>query len=271
MFNYLQKVSILAKGRYSEIYKYVNINTTELYVIKKHPKVVLGYKKECIVRELDVFKLLYPESHPNIVKYYEYSEDEDDGYFILEYINGYDINRIINESKTNKREKLISKESILNYMIQIINGLEYLHNKGIYHCDIKPENILIYKDTVKIVDFGSSIISKKQIINVKDDDFIGTPGHLPPEIADYTYKGDVDLEHVDVFGLGTVIYFCYTKTLPFIGKMILNTSNNVKNNTIKLELVEDEDIRNILEHIFTREDRWNLKKIKEELLKKIDM
>ncbi|KAK6089203.1 hypothetical protein P3W45_001693 [Vairimorpha bombi] len=270
MFTHLQKVSIIAKGRYSEIYKYVNTVTTDLYVIKKHPKVVLGYKKECNVRELDVFKRIQPDTHPNIVKYYGYSEDEEDGYFLLEYINGYDLNRIINESKTNKIEKYISKESVLNYVEQLIEGLEYLHGKGIYHCDIKPENILVYKDRVKIVDFGSSIISSKQVINVKDEDFIGTPGHLPPEIADYTYRGDVDLEHVDVFGLGSVLFFCYTKFVPFIGKMSLDTSNNVKNMNVDLNLVKDEGVRNILKHIFTKTDRWTLSKVKEEIVKLIE-
>lgn len=265
MFTSLQKVSIIAKGRYSEIYKYVNTETTDLYVIKKHPKVILGYKKECNVRELDVFKCIHPDTHPNIVKYYGYSEDEEDGYFLLEYVNGYDLNRIINESKTNKIEKYISKESILKYIKQLIEGLEYLHKKGIYHCDIKPENILVYKDRVIIIDFGSSIISSKQVINVKDEDFIGTPGHLPPEIADYTYKGDIDLEYVDIFGLGSVLFFCYTKTVPFIGKMSLDTSNNVKNMNIDLNLVKDEKVRNILKHIFTKTDRWTLTKIKEEI------
>ncbi|WUR03567.1 death-associated protein kinase 2 [Vairimorpha necatrix] len=269
MFSTLQKVSILAKGRYSEIYKFLDTTSTDLFVIKKHPKVIGGSLKECNVRELEVYNRIYTDkmfTHKNIIKFYGYVEDEDDGYFKLEYVNGYDLNRIINESKTNKIEKYISKEKIINYIVQVIDGLEFLHSKGVYHCDVKPENILIYKDSVKIVDFGSSIISDKKVINIKDDDFIGTPGYLPQEVADFTYKGDINLEYVDIFGLGCTLYFCLTKKIPFAGELRCIISNNVKNMNVDLFLVEDEEMRNIVRKIFFNKEKSNLGDIKRALL-----
>lgn len=275
LFNSLQLVSIIAKGRYSEIYKYINKDTAKLYVIKKHPVELLGYKKECNVREMEALELI--EQHPNIIKYYSYSKDEEYGYFLLEYINGYDLNRIIFESKHEEIEKQVATVSIIKYLLQVLEALKHIHKNKVYHCDVKPENILIYKDSVKLVDFGSAIISQEKIIKVTNEDFVGTPGYLPPEIANHEYKGYVDLEFVDLFGFGSTMYFCFSKTLPFKGNYNSEVNFNVKNLEVKLNIIEEVGIKEILQHIYTKDfnERWDINQVKnnlEEILKKyIDM
>lgn len=264
-----QQNELLAKGRYSEIYRYLDTDSLELFIIKKHPLMCFGFKKEWNIRKLEAFSKIYEDPnflHPNIIKFYGYEEDQEDGYFKLEYINGYDLNRIINESKSNKAEKHVNEDTILFYILEIIKGLEFLHSKGIYHCDLKPENIVISKNVVKIVDFGSCIISKKKVINVKSEEFLGTAGYLPPQIADYSYKGDIDLEHVDLFGLGATIYFCYTKRKPFIGDSLSETLHNVKKMYFDLDYIQNENIKDIVKKIFYQEKGYNLQKVTEALV-----
>lgn len=91
----------------------------------------------------------------------------------------------------------------------ILNGLSYLHKRGIVHRDIKPENILLELDdkkehvvTVKIIDFGLSLILKPE--NTCNDP-CGSPAYVAPEIIkkeDYAQK-------VDMWGLGIICFLLY--------------------------------------------------------------
>ena len=101
----------------------------------------------------------------------------------MELVNGISLLSFL-KSKTNHR--MIDSECAEIYS-QIIKGMEYLHDKNIFHRDIKLENIIIEDGhRVKIIDFGFSIIvDSNKLLNF----FCGTPSYMPPEIVqkkDYT-------------------------------------------------------------------------------------
>ncbi|XP_057326744.1 serine/threonine-protein kinase mos isoform X1 [Microplitis mediator] len=92
----------------------------------------------------------------------------------------------------------------------IASALEFCHNAGIVHADVKPKNILITSDGhPKLSDFGSSIIIGKSI---KPISFRGTPGYVAPEVI----KGCTPMVESDIYSLGIIAWQMLSRKLPFL-------------------------------------------------------
>lgn len=138
---------------------------------------------------------------------------------VLEYVDGVNlftaINLLFNKNIDNDPKK--SHKKIDSYLTQIVNGLRYIHSKGMIHCDIKPENILISIDKlsnlhkVKIIDYDFLIDKPKE----KN---IGTPLFISPEI----YAKKKYDEKTDNWSLGVTIYYCLTEKYPFNANNLLD-------------------------------------------------
>lgn len=103
---------------------------------------------ERVLREIKILKSL---DHPNIVKLYEIIENAERIYLIMEFASGGELFEFIV-----RKDKLSEREACQIYL-QILDGIEYLHQKGIAHRDLKPENLLLDENKkIKIVDFGLS-------------------------------------------------------------------------------------------------------------------
>jgi serine/threonine protein kinase len=93
---------------------------------------------------------------------------------------------------------------------QMINGVEYLHSKGIAHMDLKPENILVAEDfALKITDFDGAV-------NVAEDtsmDGAGTKNYRAPELIDRSHS--IDPMQSDVFSLGVILFLLYAAIFPY--------------------------------------------------------
>lgn len=91
-------------------------------------------------------------SHVNFVKLIEIIENTERIYLIMEYAQGGELfDYIVSKERLNEKEACA-------FFTQIVDGIEYLHSKGIAHRDLKPENLLLTEDkkTIKIIDFGLS-------------------------------------------------------------------------------------------------------------------
>jgi len=112
-------------------------------------------------------------SHPSIIHVYEVSEYKGRPYFVMEYVEG--------QSLKEYSGKDLSIEQILELGMQIGEGLQAAHDKGITHRDIKPSNILIDSHgRARIVDFGlASVVGKDQL--TKTGSTLGTIGYMSPE------------------------------------------------------------------------------------------
>jgi serine/threonine-protein kinase len=99
-------------------------------------------------------------------------------------------------------------------MIQIAEGLDHAHQRGVFHRDIKPANILLNaKGEPVIVDFGIARLPKMQTISTKKD-ILGTPSFLSPEQIE-----GVDIDgRSDLYSLGILGYELLTGTVPFKGR-----------------------------------------------------
>ena len=134
-------------------------------------QVYLAQKKDnqeqIIIKEINLLKLEEKEKdmtiqeviilsklkHPNIINCYEFHLEKDKFYIIMEYGEGGDLFNKINEQK--KKNKCFEEKEIIEWFIEICEGIKYIHQNKIIHRDLKPSNIFLTKNNIiKIGNFG---------------------------------------------------------------------------------------------------------------------
>ena len=115
----------------------------------------------------------------------------------MEFCEGLSLNQLI--GKKAKEKGKIERKRVFKYMEGMLKGLEKMHGLGIIHRDIKPDNIFVIEDEVKIGDFGLS--TNKRVINSREE-LAGSPMYLSPEQK----KGGCYNEKVDIFASGLTLY-----------------------------------------------------------------
>jgi predicted Ser/Thr protein kinase len=147
--------------------------------------------------------------HNNIVTIYDFGHEGDDLYIVMEYLEGSDVETMIVE-KT--KMDIIDKLEIIR---QICLGLDYAHQRGVFHRDVKPANIRLSKEgNVKIVDFGLAAVHSSTL--TKSDAVLGTPHYIAPE----RLQGKKSDGRSDQFSVGLIFYELLTYTRPFSGDSI---------------------------------------------------
>lgn len=142
-------------------------------------------------------RLLKNLKHPGIPIIYDLEEDDNFLYIIEEYIEGESLQALVlNHNK-------ISQNDIIQIGIQICSILEYLHNikpSPVIYLDLKPMHIIVHKNQVKLIDYGTAIMMK----DAKHMEYsMGTPGFAAPEQYDQL---SVD-QKTDIFAIGAVLRF----------------------------------------------------------------
>jgi len=144
--------------------------------------------------------------HPNIVSIYEVNEFKSRPYFAMQYVEGKSLSDIIKGNQLQLSE-------IIRLAIQICEGLQAAHNKGIVHRDIKPSNILIDKDgRARILDFGLARIRGMETLT-RTGTTMGTLHYMSPE---QVLAKETDLRS-DIFSFGVALYEMITGKRPFGG------------------------------------------------------
>ena len=186
------------------------------YAVKTIIKEKILNKIHLLQREVRVLQML---DHQNIVKFYGSFEDTKYFHIIMEYCDGGDL-----------LEKIISEKSIheadAKKIIRLICGTVYfLHENGICHRDLKPDNFLFAEKKLKMADFG---LSRKFYNNNEQDKYdiftstgqsalksiVGTPLYVAPEIL----KGNYD-QRCDLWSIGVMAYVLLSAQPPFIGQI----------------------------------------------------
>ncbi len=146
-------------------------------------------------------------NHPNIVGIYDRGESEGESYIAMEYVDGETL-----KDEINAHAPLPEAEAIL-YAQQALSALEFAHQRGIVHRDVKPHNMLIGTDGVlKVADFG---IARAQNTAEMTEvgSIVGTAQYLSPEQA----RGQAVGPQSDIYSMGIVLYEMLTGELPFTG------------------------------------------------------
>jgi eukaryotic-like serine/threonine-protein kinase len=145
-------------------------------------------------------------AHPGIVAVYEYGEEDAYAYIAMEYIEGRSLRECFEQKVP------FSIGQIVSILSQLLEALQYAHDRGVWHRDIKPANILILGNgQVKVTDFGIARIESSMLTQVGA--IMGTPGFIAPEM----YLGDTFDNRVDLFAAGVVLYQLLAGTPPFLG------------------------------------------------------
>ena len=144
--------------------------------------------------------------HPNIVTIYEIDEANGVPFIAMEFLEGANLQKIISERK----EMLILKK--LQIIIDLCKGLDYAHQHGVVHRDIKPGNIMVADSgQVKIVDFGIARVGVSSM--TRTGAVLGTVRYMSPEQV----QGQAVDARSDVFSVGVVLYELLTYHSPFPG------------------------------------------------------
>lgn len=145
-------------------------------------------------------------NHPNICTIYEIDESEDQTFLRMEYVDGMSL-------KDKLELEQIEIQEALELAIQISQGLQEAHEKGIVHRDIKSDNIMITpKSQAKIMDFGlARLVNQTQF--TQQGTTLGTISYMSPE---QTQGSAVD-HRTDIWALGVVLYEMISGQLPFKG------------------------------------------------------
>ena len=189
--------------------------------------------------------------HRNIVTVYDLGEDKGRPYIAMEYIDGTDLERII------QNKEPLSLEWKLDVLRQVCEGLGYAHRHGIVHRDIKPANIRVTPDgEVKIMDFGIAHLQSSNL--TKSGLVLGTVHYMSPEQID---GAKVD-HRADVFSVGAIAYELFAYKRPFEAESITGVMYQIMHDRPDAAVLPTTQYSPGLEHIILKamsrlvEDRY---------------
>ncbi|XP_076904952.1 CBL-interacting serine/threonine-protein kinase 14-like [Bidens hawaiensis] len=199
---------LLGYGAFAKVYHGRDIESKQSVAIKaiNKQKIITGGLVAHVKREIAAMRRL---RHPNIVRLHEVLANQKKIYFVLEFAEGGEL-----FSKVAKCR--FSEDLSRRYFQQLISAVGYCHSRGVYHRDLKLENLLLdEKWNLKVNDFGLSAVTNYQN-QIQSDGLLhtmcGTPAYVAPEI--FAKKG-YDGAKVDIWSCGIILYVLSTGYLPF--------------------------------------------------------
>jgi serine/threonine-protein kinase len=147
-------------------------------------------------------------THPNIVTVYDVGEDLGVSYIVMEYVEGHTLTQLM------KKQRL-SLAQAKHVVCHAGTGLDYAHQNGVFHRDVKPDNIMVSKTgIVKVMDFGIARVVESEL--TRTGSVMGTPAYMSPEQV----NGERIDARSDIFSLGVILYELLTGKKPFAGETV---------------------------------------------------
>ena len=167
-----------------------------------------------------------PLHHPNIVPIYEVGEDGGCHYFSMRLIEGPSLERVLDRGRRGDPACQLTINQSVHLIRKVALAIQYAHEHGVIHRDLKPGNILLDADDEPyITDFGLARILEQNSSLTASISFIGTAAYMSPEQASGRVK---DLTPAgDIYGLGAILYELLTGQAPFLGRTPMETMRQV--------------------------------------------
>ncbi len=196
----------LGKGGMGVVYKALDTRLNRHVALKFLPSFVTE-DSEVKARFLQEAQAISSLNHPHIATIHDLEEIDERRFIVLEYIEGGTL-------KQKVKHKHLPLRDVLEYAVQMAEGLAYAHRKEIVHRDIKTDNMMITGEgQIKIADFGLAKLKGATRVTRRGST-VGTAAYMSPEQA----RGE-DVDHrSDIFSFGVVFYELITGELPFKGE-----------------------------------------------------
>lgn len=147
--------------------------------------------------------------HPNLVRAYDAGHDGNVHYLVTEYVPGTDLRQLV------RRQGTLTMQQAANVIVQAAHGLEYAHQCGLIHRDVKPGNVLVTPEGIaKVSDLGLSGFIHEADSDPRAGKIVGTADYLSPE----QIRDPMDVTSVgDIYSLGCTLYYAISGKVPFPG------------------------------------------------------
>lgn len=199
----------LGDGTYGSVLLGRSVESGELIAIKRMKRKFYSWEECMNLREVKSLKKL---SHANVVKLKEVIRENDNLYFVFEYMkeNLYQLMK--------ERNKLFPESTVRNIMYQILQGLAFIHKHGFFHRDLKPENLLCMgPELVKIADFG---LAREIRSRPPYTDYVSTRWYRAPEVL---LRSTNYSSPIDIWAIGCIMAEVYTLRPLFPGASEIDT------------------------------------------------
>jgi len=212
-------LEVIGQGSFGKVRRAVHHSTKQQVAVKILPQTgESAVDMQRAMREIDILMKL---KHPCIIALHQFIHHKQKLYIVMDYIHGTDLMAYIQANNG------LSEKEAQRCFRQIVSALDYCHEHGVIHRDVKPKNILVdMQGNLKLIDFGmSNWIEEGKLRST----FCGTPAFASPEIIlGIKYTGT----QVDVWSTGVVLYLMVTGRYPFenVGEVLQSSYKDPPNN-----------------------------------------
>ena len=254
-------IKFLGRGAFGTVNLYKNSADNSLVVWKEIYLMRLDSKMRTeAFAEVEILSMF---DHPNIISYFKHFIGDDTLYIELEYAKGGNLTNLIKQQKSS--EAYFDQETVLWFFYQLTSAVQYIHEIGIMHRDIKTLNIFLMQSGVlKLGDFGIAKILDSQVSMAETQ--VGTPLYMSPEII----EGKKYSNKSDIWALGCVIYELCTLSRVFDATNQLKLACRISLcEVLPIDIDEySADLKQLIKQILSKEaeDRPSAKEILNEAI-----
>ena len=206
----------IGQGAMGKVYRALDPLSDRKVAIKTLKDDIVAQDKtgECVKRFQREARAAGGLSHPNIIKVFDVGEN----YYVMEYLEGKDLLTLLHEKGT------FTLDETLSIVAPIADALAYAHERGVYHRDVKPANIMVFPDGRTIItDFDLAHLESSVMTTAGQ--FLGSPSYMSPE---QVIGGELT-SRADLYSLAVVTYEMLTGEKPFPGKNITTVVYKIVN------------------------------------------
>ena len=197
----------IGEGGMATLYEAVHTTFENRKVAIKVLDPILTRNKDIVSRFVSEAKIMANLDHQNIVKVVDFEQDTELMAIIMELLNGISLKDAI-------RNNNFSEDTNINIFRQVVNAIDYGHNKGVVHRDIKPSNVFLINNLqqAKVLDFGIAKLLNSDNQKTATGLQMGTPMFMSPEQV----RGLNSIDHrTDIYSLGVLLYYMFARKTPY--------------------------------------------------------
>lgn len=250
-----QVEKLLGRGNFSQVWRGRDVRDGKLVAIKKIKKsTMMAHEKLARLLNTEV-SIMNTISHKNIMHLYEFLEDHQNYYMIIEFAKDGDLEKLLKNSRNGR----LAEPLAINFLKQIMNGFLQLRVYKILHRDIKLANLFLDGNRLIIGDFGFAKSGTETTTTV-----LGTPVTMAPELLNSNQPETLYSSKADLWSIGVVFYQMLFGELPFPGDTVDEIKRNIQMKSgdrlpfpVPVSAATSDLLRRLLQPEVSRRIDWN--------------